>query len=39
VILADTGPLVAAADAGDDDHEVCAELLMSLAGPVLVPLQ
>jgi uncharacterized protein len=37
VILADTGPLVAAADAGDDDHEVCAELLMSLAGPVLVP--
>jgi len=37
VILADTGPLVAAADAGDDDHEVCAELLTSLAGPVLVP--
>lgn len=37
MILADTGPLVAAADAGDDDHEVCAELLMSLAGPVLVP--
>jgi predicted nucleic acid-binding protein len=37
VILADTGPLVAAADAGDADHRVCAELLTRTAGPILVP--
>lgn len=36
MILADTGPLVAAADAGDDDHEACARLLRSTSGPVLV---
>jgi len=40
VIVCDTGPLVAAALANDDDHVPCAELLtgMHLAGrPLLVP--
>jgi uncharacterized protein len=40
VILCDTGPIVAAALAGDDDHHACVELFtgMHLAGrPLLVP--
>jgi uncharacterized protein len=40
VILCDTGPLVAAALANDDDHHVCVELMtgLHLAGrPMLVP--
>jgi uncharacterized protein len=40
VILCDTGPLVAAALANDDDHHACVELMTGLymAGrPMLVP--
>ncbi len=37
MILADTGPLVAAADAADANHAACAELLTRVAGPILVP--
>jgi hypothetical protein len=33
VILCDTGPLVAAALAGDDDHHACVELFTGLHLP------
>lgn len=36
MILVDTGPLVAAADADDARHEVCAEALERAQPPLLV---
>jgi hypothetical protein len=36
VILADTGPLVAADDAGDNDHRAGADLLTKTPGPTAV---
>ncbi len=32
--VVDTGPLVAAADSADPDHEACADLLQRAAGPL-----
>jgi predicted nucleic acid-binding protein len=37
MLLADTGPLVAGANARDRHHLVCAELLRNHPGPILVP--
>ncbi len=37
MILADTGPLVAVANARDQHHAACRELLETRPGPVLVP--
>lgn len=37
MILTDTGPLVAIANARDNNHEACRELLESHPGPILVP--
>jgi predicted nucleic acid-binding protein len=37
VVLVDTNILVAAARSDDDDHEVAAELMRTLPGPLLVP--
>lgn len=34
MLIVDTGPLVAAADVADPDHEACAELLQRAAGPL-----
>jgi predicted nucleic acid-binding protein len=36
-ILLDTGPLLAALDAGDDYHEICVDLLGRLTGRLAVP--
>lgn len=35
--LVDAGPLYAVADANDDEHEACVELLTVLVGPLVVP--
>jgi uncharacterized protein len=37
VILVDSGALVAAANSRDNHHEACARLLLTHAGPLLVP--
>ncbi len=37
MILADTGPLVAAANSRDHHHLVCRDLLLNHPGPILVP--
>lgn len=37
MIVLDTGPLVAALNHGDKHHEVCARLLRTHPGPLLVP--
>jgi predicted nucleic acid-binding protein len=37
VIIVDTGPLLAAADSGDDDHQACAALLERHAHELVVP--
>jgi len=37
MILADTGPLVAVANARDQHHDACQTLLETHLGPVLVP--
>ena len=37
MIVCDTGPLLAAANAQDHHHKVCAALLREAAGPLLVP--
>lgn len=37
MILVDTGPLVAAADLDDADHQVCLDLFASTPGPLIVP--
>lgn len=34
VLIVDTGPLVAAADSADPDHEACAGLLQQETGPL-----
>ncbi len=34
MLIVDTGPLVAAADSADPDHEACAGLLQEAAGPL-----
>ena len=34
MLIVDTGPLVAAADSADPDHEACADLLQREAGPL-----
>jgi uncharacterized protein len=34
VLIVDTGPLVAAADSADPDHEACADLLQRATGPL-----
>lgn len=36
-MILDTGPLVAALDRDDQDHERCAELLATARGPLRVP--
>jgi len=36
VILTDTGPLVAALDAGDDAHEVCVAAMGRVSGPLVI---
>jgi len=36
VLVVDTGPLVAAADVGDPDHEACMQLLGTSHGPLVV---
>jgi uncharacterized protein len=36
-LICDTGPLYAAMDRADDDHQSCAELLASSSEPLLVP--
>lgn len=36
-LICDTGPLYAAMDEADQDHERCAELLAGFAEPLLVP--
>jgi len=36
-LICDTGPLYAAMDRADADHEVCAELLAGSGEPLLVP--
>jgi len=38
MLLVDTGPLVAAADRSDDNHEASRELLASAPGPLVVPM-
>ena len=37
MLIVDAGPLVAAADADDRDHDRCVELLSTARGPLLVP--
>lgn len=37
MIVVDTGPVVAAANRKDDDHEACVELLETHPGPLLLP--
>lgn len=37
MILIDTGPLVAVADADDQDHDRCVSALSAAQGPFLVP--
>lgn len=37
MLLSDTGPLVATANARDQQHKICQDLLESHDGPVLVP--
>jgi predicted nucleic acid-binding protein len=37
VLICDTGPIVAALIAGDQDHEPCAQLLRRFAGELAVP--
>lgn len=37
MLLSDTGPLVATANARDQHHTICQDLLESHDGPVLVP--
>ncbi|SDN55459.1 type II toxin-antitoxin system VapC family toxin [Allokutzneria albata] len=37
MIVVDTGPLYAAMDADDQDHERCARLLTTVPGPLIVP--
>jgi uncharacterized protein len=37
VIVIDTGPIVAAANRKDDNHEKCVELLEVFPGPLLLP--
>jgi predicted nucleic acid-binding protein len=37
MLLADTGPLVAVANARDQHHQACRDLLETHPGPVLVP--
>ncbi len=37
MLLADTGPLVAVANDGDEHHERCQTLLETHRGPVIVP--
>ena len=34
MLIVDTGPLVAAADSADPDHEACADLLQRADGPL-----
>jgi uncharacterized protein len=36
-LILDTGPLVAALDRDDQDHQRCAELLATVSGPLRVP--
>jgi len=36
-LICDTGPLYAAMDVADQDHDVCSRLLESINEPVLVP--
>lgn len=36
-MILDTGPLAAALDRDDQDHERCAELLATARGPLRVP--
>lgn len=35
--MLDSGPLIAAFDQSDDDHEACAHLLEHTSGPLFVP--
>jgi uncharacterized protein len=37
MLIVDTGPLLAAAWGGDDDHRQCVELLSAASWPLLVP--
>lgn len=37
MLIVDAGPLVAAAHAGDRDHERCVDLLSTASWPLLVP--
>ena len=37
MLVIDTGPVVAAANRRDDDHEACVELLETYPGPLLLP--
>jgi uncharacterized protein len=37
VILVDTGPLIAAGDASEEHHAICAELLTSLRHELVIP--
>lgn len=36
MLVVDTGPIVAAADTADRDHEACLRLLSSVQGPLIV---
>lgn len=37
MLLVDSGPLIAAFDQSDGDHEACAELLLHVSGPLILP--
>lgn len=37
MLVIDTGPIVAAANRADDDHNACLELLETHSGPLLLP--
>ena len=37
MLIVDSGPLLAAADARDEDHHACLDLLSTTQGPLFVP--